>query len=825
MNTIVQDVRYGLRILVKNPGFTAIAVLTLALGIGITSAVFSVVNTVLFRPLPYKDPDQLVLIQETHPTGNNKEPKATSVSYPNLTDWQAQSRSLAGLAGKMVANSTITDGNRPEEIAGVAVSSQLFSLLGSEPALGRWFLPEEDRPDAQKVVILSHGLWQRRYGSDPNIIGTTIQLDKAPYTVVGVTAREFLPPTAIFYRQMPEIYLPLSATLKPDEAIARDRKFSIIPVIGRLKNGVTLAQADAELQTITANLAKQYPEIDEQIGVKLTPLKEHTVGKARTALLTFFGAVAIVLLIVCANIANLLLAKTAERQKEIAIRVALGASRWRIVRQLLTESLLLSLLGGGLGLLLSVWTLDLLVSFNPQYLPRLNEISVDKMMLGFTLLLCLVTTLGFGLLPALQAIKPALNDALKCEGRSVSADISHHRLRSLLIVSEVALTLALLVGAGLVMRSVMRMILTDPGFNPDNVLTMQLPLAPKYTGAAEQSAYLQKIIERVETVPGVANVSVADALPLTINSFGALLDAEGHNVTHYNEKQFAIVNKVGPNYFRTMGIPIVAGQDFSAKDWRDGAAVTVINKRLAERFWPEQNPIGKQIRIANPDPAKSGAWMTVVGVIADTKQFDLRADTKAGIYVLPSNDALPISRYHLTVRTHDAPARLSAPIQAEIRNIDKEQPVAEIQTMNQLFYQSIYNPHFYNLIFVVFAIAAMLIAAAGIYGVVSYYVAQRTQEIGIRIALGAQPADVLRLVVGESMRLVIIGIACGLALAVAFINYFTNSWFEDVFKQAASDRLTFILVPCLFALIGLLASYLPARRATRVDPMIALRTY
>ncbi|MEW6733331.1 MAG: ABC transporter permease [Acidobacteriota bacterium] len=817
MKILWQDIRYGLRILIKNPGFTTIAIITLALGIGINTAVFSIVNGVLLRPLPYQEPDRLVMLEEVHTE------KTTPVSLLNFSDWKTRSQSFQYIISRVVDSTTITDADRSENISSTAVSWEFFNMLGVEPKLGRWFLAEEDQIGANKVVIISYGFWQRHFGSDPNIIGKIIHLEKTGYTVIGVTAETFQPPEAIFYQRTPDVWLPFLATIDQGSPHFRDRKHSVLPVIGRLKPGVSIAQATEELNLITAHLTQQYPELDEKMGVKLTSLKDYTIRGYRQSLLAFFGAVWFLLLIVCTNIANMLLAKTTERQREIALRLALGASRWHIIRQLLTESILLTTLGSALGLLVAIWGIDLLVSLSPDYIPRLSEVHLDKQALGFISLISIIVGLSVGLIPSVQACKTDINSSLILAANTTSANPYSSRLHSILIVSQVAIALALLVGTGFVVKNIVQMMLTQPGFNPENVLTIKLPLSPKYSETKQRAGYLKQIIESVETIPGVKSVAIVDALPLTIDFLAVAIDLEDHPSLEFNEKTFSIINAVSPNYFRTMGIPLVAGRDFTPQEWNHNEPVVVINRTMAKRFWPDQNPIGKQIRIANPDPTLNGAWMKVIGVVEDAKQLDLRANTKIGIYLLPVNNFSTIRPYYLTVATSANPVNLIGAIKEGIWSIDKGQSITGIETMKQIYYRSIFNPHFYNLVFAVFSIAAMIIAMAGVYGVVSYSVARRRHEIGIRIAMGAQPLDVLWLVLRKSMFMVLLGIGLGLVLAVTLIDIVANSWFADIFKQSTDDKLTFVIVSLLFVLVGLLASYIPARRVTKLDPSVVLR--
>jgi predicted permease len=800
-----QDLRYGLRTLVKNPGFTTVAVIALALGIGANSAIFSVVNAVLLRPLPYKDPDRLVMVWEDDTKGGY--PRDTPAAA-NYIDWRDQNRVFEGMAALADQSFNLTGVGEPERIEGKRVSASLFTLLGVEPQLGRAFLPEEDAPGGNRVVILSHGLWQRRFGSDMKIIGQPLTLNGESFTVVGV-----MPPDFQFPSREAELWVPLALSSK--EAASRGRHY--LEVLARLKPGVTLQQAQAEMTTIAIRLQQQYPAQNTDLGAVVTSLHEHVAGDIKPALLVLLGAVGFVLLVACANVANLLLARAAVRQKEIAIRVALGASRLRLIRQFLTESILLAALGGGVGLLLSLWGVSLLQSFIPESISQVKAVTLDGRVLVFTLLVSLLTGLIFGLAPATQASNFNLNETLKEGGRDSAAGSRGNRLRGLLVITEVAVSLLLLIGAGLLINSFLRLRHVEPGFRTDNLLTMKVVLPKlKYPNQARRSAFYTDLLHRVEALPGVKSAAVTTNLPLYRQGNSTSITIEGRPDPAPGQEPIVVTRVISPHYFQTMSIQLSQGRDFSEQDRADSPAVLVISETMARKFWPGEDPVGKRISVGKPESADD--WITIVGVVKDVRQFELTAAPKPQMY-LSYEQASFFEPNDLVVRTEVAPLSLAATVRKTVWEVDKDQPVSDIRTMEDILSESMARQRFSMLLLGIFAAVALVLAAVGIYGVMSYSVAQRTREIGLRMALGAQRSDVLKLVVGEGLKLVLIGVVFG--LIAAFI--LTRVMASLLFGVSATDPTTFVAISLVLISVAVLASYIPARRATRVDPMIALR--
>jgi putative ABC transport system permease protein len=800
-----QDLRYGLRMLAKNPGFTSIAVIALALGIGANSTIFSVVNTVLLRPLPYREPDRLVMVWED----------ATKNGYPhdtpavaNYIDWRDQNHVFEGMAAIAEESFNLTGSGEPERIDGRRVSADLFPLLGVEPYLGRAFTPEEDRPGANRVVIMSHGLWQRRFGSDMNIIGKSLTLNGESFTVVGV-----MPPRFQFPSREDELWVPIAF----DSEEAANRGTHYLEVIARLKPDVTLEQAQAEMNAIAARLQQQYPKSNTGIGVAITPLHEQVVGDIKPALLVLLGAVGFVLLVACANVANLLLARASVRQKETAVRIALGASRWRLIRQFLTESILLAALGGGVGLLLSLWGVSLLKGFIPENISQVKAITIDARVLIFTLLVSLLTGLIFGLAPATQASNFNLHETLKEGGRDTAAGSRGNRIRGLLVITEVALALILLIGAGLLINSFLRLRHVDPGFRADKLLTMKIVLPElKYPDQTRRSAFYTELLGRVEALPGVKSAAVTTNLPLYSQGNSIGISIEGRPDPPPDQRFIVVTRVISPQYFRTMGIQLLRGREFGEQDRADSAGVVIISETMARRYWPGEDPLGRRIKAgssASPSP-----WWTIIGVVKDVRQFELNADPKPQMY-LPYAQNDFFEPRDLVVSTNVEPLSLGALVRKTVWEVDKDQPVSDIKTMEDILSESVARQRFSMLLLGIFAALALVLAAVGIYGVMSYSVAQRTREFGIRIALGAQGSDVLRLAVGEGLKLVLIGVAIG--LAVAFI--LTRVMSSLLFGVSATDPTTFITISLVLMSVAVLASYIPARRATKVDPMVALR--
>ena len=804
MSVLWKDLRYAFRMLWKSPAFTLIAILALALGIGANTAIFSVVNAVLLRPLPFKDPNRLMTVWEN----NLQQGQAHGmVGSANFTDWKNQNQVFESLAAYFNWSYNLTGGDEPQRLRAIVVSGEFFPTLGVEAQLGRALAPDDDRDGKDDVIVLSHAFWQSRFGARPDVIGQTALLNGRSHIIVGV-----MPSGFNFPDEKVDIWRPMAMSAQQ----AQDRRGKYLSVIGRLKTGVSIAQANAGMDNIARRLEQQYPEANAGWGVRLVPLHEETVGKVSTILLILLGAVGFVLLIACANIANLLLARAASRTKEIAIRAALGASRRRLISQFLTESFLLAVMGSVLGLLIALWGSDALIALSPGNIPRLREVGMDGRVLGFTLLLALLTTLIFGLAPAWQTSKPDLNEVLKEEGHGATGG-SGHRLRRLLVVAEVAVSVVLLVGAGLMIKSFVQLQRVNPGFDSHNLLTMEITLpAARYGQNQQQIAFFQQTLEQIKTLPGVEAVGAVQDLPFKFNEMSFPLTLEGHGAATAAEQPKAVYRAVTDDYFRTLKIPLVKGRGFTAQDDLNTMPVVIINQATANRFWPGEDPLGKRIRFGEPnDPA-----YTVVGVVGDIKHMGLDADEGTVIYQPHAQKRFGWLRWMtLVVRTNGEPMTMAAAVRQRIQGIDKDQPVDNIVTMEQLMAKSVAQPRFLTMLLGVFALLALVLTAIGVYGVVSYTIAGRTREIGIRMALGARGGDVLRLVIGQGLKMVLIGVVIGLAGAAALSRVMTSL----LFGVSATDPAIFIIIALLLTGVALLASYIPARRATKVDPLVALR--
>ena len=803
---LLHDLRYAARIQRKNPAFTVIAIIALALGIGANTAIFSVVNTVLLRPLPYKDPERLVMVWE----------EATKQGYPrdtpaaaNFVDWRDQNQVFEGMAAIVDESFNLTGAGEPERLEGRRVSANLFPLLGVEPQIGRVFTAAEDQPGAQRVVLLSYALWQRRFGGDPGVVGQALTLNGNSHTVIGVMPARFEFPS-----KDDQVWVPVAFTA--EDAANRNRHYLF--VTARLKPGVSLQQAQSEMTTIAARLQQQYPESNAELGAVVDSLHEHVVGDIKPALLILLGAVGLVLLIACANVANLLLARAAVRQKEIAVRVALGARRMRLIRQFLTESILLSFLGGLVGLAISYGGLIVLKSFIPENISQAREIAIDLKVLGFTLFVSLATGIIFGLAPAIQAIRFNQIETLKEGGRDAATGGSGKRLRSLLVTAEVAISLVLLIGAGLLINSFLRLRSVDPGFRADNLLTMRIVLPePKYTQFARREAFYTDVVQRVQALAGVRSAAVTTNLPLYRQGNSISIRIEGRPDPPPNQELVVVTRIISPGYFDTMSIPLLSGRKFTDQDNLDAHnAAVVISETMARRFWPNEDPVGKRISAGR---ARSDSdWIQVIGVVKDVRQFELTAEPRPQMY-LSYRQAGFFAPRDLVVKTDVDPTSMAATVRNAVWEIDKDQPVSNIQTMEQILADSIARQRFSMLLLAIFAGVALVLAGVGIYGVMSYSVAQRTHEIGIRMALGAQTAAVLKLAVGYGMKLVIAGIVIGLIAAFALTRVMATL----LFGVTATDPTTFTVISLLLILVAAIASYIPARRATKVDPIIALR--
>ena len=810
MDTFFRDLRYAVRLLFKSPGFTAIAVLSIALGIGANTTVFSVINGVLLKSLPYNDPDSLVLLwgnvtSEVHLKGHNQ------VSATDVADYRAQSSVFEDVATFAGWYPIMSGGTEAERIPAIQVGDGFFKVMKGTPLLGRVFTPEEQEDGKDFVIVLGHALWQRRFAGDPNIVGKSIPLNGRPYTVVGVMGPDFRPLPASLVAPEGQYYRPVAE--KYDDK-ARDERH--LRAIARLKPGVTVAQAQSEVNVIAQRIEQQHPQTNKNQGIHIVSMSDEIVGGIRPTLWLIFGAVVFVLLVACANVANLLLARSSVRHKEITIRSAMGAGRSQLIRQLLTESLLLSVVGGALGLALAFWGTSLVSSAGSQINPMFQNIQLDMRVLLFTLGISIVTGLIFGLAPALQISKPNLTESLKEGGRSSGAGGSRNRLRSALVVSEIAMTLVLLVCAGLLIRTVMRLRSVDTGFNPQNILAMNIGLpAIKYPKPENRIAFFKQTTERIASLPGVKAAGITSVLPLSDNFDGRGLIVEDYPRADGDEISVDLY-VVTPGYLQAMNIDTLNGRGLGDEDTADSAKATLINKTMAEQLWPNQNPIGKRIAFPS-DSTSSQPWRTVVGVVSDVLQYGL--DQKAPMQFYVPHSQFPTSLNTIVVKTESNPAAMTNAVRREILAIDKDQAVFNVTTLEQLLGDSILSRRFFMMLLMVFATLALTLAAIGIYGVMSYVASQRTHEIGIRMALGAQGKDVLKLIIGNGMSLALIGVALGLAGAFALTRVMAGL----LFGVTTTDALTYISVSLGLIAIALLACYIPARRATKIEPLVALR--
>jgi putative ABC transport system permease protein len=790
METLLQDLRYATRVLLKKPAFAGMILITLALGIGANTAVFSVVNGVLIQPLPFKEPHRLVAVREVNPRFSN-EPIGTS--FPNFKDWEEQNQVFVQIAASTGQFLTLLGEDEPVRIRSQNVSSSFFSMLAVDAILGRTFLSEEHKPGHRKVVILSHELWQRRYGSDPEILQRTLTLDGSPYSVVGVM------PSGFKFLRDADLWTPLelSGTLQE----MRGARF--LQVVARLKPETSIEHARAGMNMLAQQLGTEYPQTNSGWEVSLVILQERLVGNVTKGLLILLAAASFVLLIACANVANLLLARGATQQKEIAIRVALGAGRRRVIQQLFTESALLSLLGGGLGLLLALWGIDMLRALSPAILPRIDEIRIDRRVLGFTLLASLLTGLLFGLAPARQATRIDLQETLK-EGGGSSAS-NGRLLRGALVISEIALSLILLIGAGLLGRSLLALVSVYPGFCTENLITMELSLPQyKYPHERQQGAFFQELLERAHSLPGIRSAALTTVLPLSGNESKSSFTIEGRESAG---KYWANAQTISPDYFRMMAIPLLKGRAFATSDADGASDVVIINEIMSRLFWPDQDPLGKRISFGD-------SGLTVVGVVGNIKH-GLGAELEPDIYFPFESSRTMI----LVARTESDAMAMAAPLRALVHSIDKDQPIENFRTMEQVVSSSVAQSRSLTIMLGVFASLALALAAVGVYGVVSFSVTQRTREVGIRMALGAQPGDIVRLVLRQGMTLALIGVAVGVLGSFAVTRAISGL----LYHVSATDPITFIVISLLLTCVALVASFIPARRATKVDPMVAVR--
>ena len=809
------DVRYGLRMLGKNPSFTAIAILTLALGIGANTAIFSVVNVVLLQRLPYPDADGLVMVWEKvrlpFYEKDQNEP-----APGNFADWQTQNSVFEAMSAIQDRSFNLTGGSEPARVEGEAVSANLFSLLQVNAALGRVFTADEDVPGRAHVVVMGHGLWVSRFGADPEIVNKKILLDGVSYTVVGVMPRDFLfPDPANFHLSGPEDQLWVPLALDPSQ-LANHGSHNL-NVIARLKSRVTLAQAQTQMDGVARHLADEYPQSNTGVGVNLVSLHDQIVGNVRTALLVLLGAVGFVLLMVCANVANLLMARASARRREIAVRVALGAHRMRILRQLLTENMLLAFLGGGLGLLLAFWSMKALQAISPHDLPLFGDIGVNGRVLAFTLAISLLAALLFGIVPALAATRSNLRDSLK-EGARESPAGSGLSVRHLLIVAETALGVVVLVGGGLLLRSFLALERVPLGFQPEGLLTFRvIPRGEKYTQLSQRAAYYQLALDKIGTLPGVQHAAAISFLPLTLYRASKGFRIDGRPAALPGALPMADYDIVSPGYFETMAIPLIAGRDVSWSDTPGTQQVVVINQSMARTYWPNEDPLGKRINEGSPD--EHTPWLQVVGVIGDLREFDVASRPRPTMYFSVSQFEGNGLLRDWVVRSAGNPVSVSSEVRDAIWSIDKDLPISRMRTMSQVRSASVAAQAFNVLLLGLFAGLALTLATVGLYGVTAYSVAQRTREIGIRVALGAQHQDVLSLVLRQGTTLALGGVTIGVVAALGLTRLMTGL----LYGVPANDPLTFAGVAILLLLVALAASYVPARRAMRVDPMVALR--
>jgi putative ABC transport system permease protein len=805
MHNIWQDLKYGFRVLRKNPGFAAGAIVVLALGIGANTAIFSVVNAVLLRPLPYRDPGRIAMIYHVPPQKSFPGAKIFAVSPANYLDWQAQSSVFDAMSTFHPTTMTVTGKDQPEAASGMVVSSGFFQVLGTTPIMGRTFTPEEDTDGHGNVVVLSYPFWQSHFGADPKVIGKSLTFNGQPYSIIGVMPAHF----QFFYQG--QYFVPLGWT-DQDRAVRNNHNYL---VIARLKRGVSLQQAQAEIDTISTRLEQAYPEDDKGWGATIVPLREDLVGDVRPALLVLLGAVAFVLLIACANVANLVLAKTLGRRKEIAIRTALGANWQRVIQQMLAETLLLAAAGGAFGLLVAHAGIALIVAFFGDKLPQTGAVGLDIEVLGFTLAISILAGVIAGLAPAWRLARTNVNEALKQGTGRTDVDSTGRATRNILIVCEVGLSLVLLIGAGLMIRTLWALHNVKPGVDPHNVLTFRVTLPrEKYPKPEQQLNFYKQLVERTRSLPGVESVGTIDALPFTDDGSTEPVAIEGRPAVEFAMQPEVAVRTISPGYLRTLRIPLLAGRDFSETDSLDSPAAIVISESMAREFWPDENPVGKRLTLS----FFPGKVREVIGVAGDVKFRGLDSRKSLATVYVPLAQ-ITFWNQAMVVRTAGDPASSASAMAVAVHQQDADQPLRDVRTMDDILADSLSQQRFSMLLLASFAGLALVLAAVGIYSVLAYAVRQRQREIGIRMALGAQLSDVLRMVVAEGMRPALIGVALGLAGALALKRAVSSL----VFGVSESDPFTFLSVSVLLAMVALVASILPAYRATKVDPMRALR--
>ena len=813
METLIQDIKFGMRMLLKSPSMSIVATIALALGIGANTAIFSVVNAVLLRPLPFPNPDSLVELYETN---LQRGTVRGSHSYPNFFDIRSQNTVFERMSMYRSGDFIMTGRGEPVRLQGAIVTSDLLPLLGVAPALGRTFVADEDKgSDTGRVVILSHRLFQNRFGGDASILNQRITLDGIGFTVIGV-----MPPAFEFpiQNEPVELWTTIAGDAAGTDPITAQRGAHFLRVIARLKPNVTPEQAQGELNTIASRLEQQYPDTNTRRGLRLESALTALVGDVRPVLLILLGAVACVLLIACANVANLLLARATSRHKEMAVRAALGASRIRVIRQLLTESVLLSLVGGGVGLLLAVWWSDLLVALGKEDIPRAVQVGIDWRVLAFTLGVSIVTGVIFGLAPAFHSSKTDLVESLKDGGRGTSEGARRSRMRSILAVGELAVAVVLLVIAGLLIKSLWRLQNVNSGLQTENVMTFNLALPEAKYKAAQQARFFSDLQTRLESSPGVESASSIVPLPLSGERFGISFQIEGREVAPKDEPS-ADFFIAGVGYFRTMGIPIVKGRDFEQRDQHGSPPVAIITEEFARQYFPNENPLGKRMQpgISTYDDEEHSPMREIVGVVADIRNRTLNAAPTPAYYVPQTQ--VPFSGMTMVVKTTNDPSGLVSGMTKEVAAIDADLPLFGVKTMREYLASSVAGPRFNTTLLSIFAGVALVLTLVGLYGVMSYSVAQRTNEIGIRLALGAQTRDVLWMIVKQGSKLIVLGLTLGLIGAFAATRLIESL----LFGVTTKDPFTFAAAAVLLAVVALLACYIPAWRATKVDPLQALR--
>jgi putative ABC transport system permease protein len=806
MGILMQDLRYALRMLWKNLGFTMVAVVALALGIGANTTIFSAVNALLLQPFNFTDSDSLVVVWERPPNTSFR----NSVSPANFLDVREQQTSFSHLAIYNNNSVNLTDGDQPERLEVATVSPDLFNALDVRAALGRTFTKDEEQAGRDKAVILTHEFWRRRFASEPSVLNRPLMLNGQPYTVVGIMPEDFnFPPGN------GDILLPFIITDKMRE----ERGNHYVRMLGRLKPGVTFAQANAELAAIASRLEAQYPDTNSNRTIAVESMKSYYVRGPRPGLIVLLCAAGFVLLLACANVANLLLVRAASRQKEIAIRMALGASRFRLIRQLLTESVLIALFGGAFGLLVAVWGIDLMrLSIPPslsRYLMGWKNVGIDGQVFWFTLIVSILTGIVFGLAPALQATKTDFNEALKDGGRTSGGGFSRNRLRGVLVVAEVAISLTLLIGAGLMIKSFYEILKVEPGFKSESVLVADVALPrAKYEEKAKRVNFYQQAIERIGALPGVQQAGATNILPLSRSNSDSAFSVVGRQPPEKGREPQANFRNVSPNYLEAMGIPLHRGRHINANDRADTGRVILINEYLARKHFPNEDPLGKRLNFGGEEEADN---YEIIGVVGNIKHESLVVETMSEVYVPLTQE--PWHSMSIVVRAAGDPSQLAGAVQREIQAIDKDQPIYNVRTMERVVSESLAPQRVVMGMLGVFAIIALVLASVGIYAVMSYAVTQRTHEIGIRMALGAQPRDILKMVVGQGMLLALLGVAIGLVASY----WVTKGMTVMLYEVSATDPATYILISLLLVGVAFAANYLPARRATKVDPMIALR--